>query len=156
MAISEKSLKLYKKMLNYLDSKDWHYEKDDEELNIKCITQGDDLPIPVRMFLDDERDVLRFCSTMPFKVPEDKRIEAAVAIAATNYGLINGSFDYDFRDGEVTFRMTTTYIGDTVLDETVIEYMLIVSAKTIDDYNDKLYMFCKGSLSLKEYLDQIL
>ena len=49
----------------------------------------------------EEREVVQVLCPMSWKAPEDKRIDLAVAVAAANYGIVNGSFDFDLSDGEI-------------------------------------------------------
>ena len=52
----EKELKqaqtVYKALCEMLNERDWHYEKDEENLAIKCGAQGDDLPMEIIVEVD--------------------------------------------------------------------------------------------------------
>ncbi len=89
---------------------------------------------------------------MPFKVPEDKISEMAIAVAVANNGLRDGSFDFDVSDGKILFRMTACYI-DSILGKELYRMMLIVSSNTIDRYNDKFLMLSKGIVSLEQFIE---
>jgi hypothetical protein len=89
---------------------------------------------------------------MPFNMPEDKRIDGALAICAANFGLIDGSFDYDLSDGQIVFRLTSSY-RESLLSEELFKYMVMVSAGTIDKYNDRLFMLAKDMITLEKFLE---
>lgn len=89
---------------------------------------------------------------MPFDIPEDKRIDMAIAVNIANYGIIDGSFDYDISDGDLRFRMTTSY-RESILGKELFEYMFMVSALTTDEYNDKFMMLAKGLISIEQFID---
>ena len=43
----------------------------------------------------------------------------------------------------IMFRMTSSS-GESILGEDLFEYVILVSARTVDDYNDKFLMLSKG------------
>lgn len=139
------------KMLNNIG---WRYDKDEEELQISCEAQGDDLPIDVRMQLNTNMEIVTFLSNLPFSVPESKRMDVALAICAINDRLIDGSFDYDYLSGKIVFRITTSY-RNSILSEEALKYVLFVSCGTVDDYNDKLYDLTKGNMTVQDVVDFI-
>ena len=100
---------------------------------------------------EEDRQVLRILSPIPVRMPEEKRVEGAIATCVANYGMINGAFDYDMRDGEIRFRLSSGY-HNTNLDTEVITYMIACSLSTIDRYNDRFYALAKGMTSLDEFI----
>lgn len=134
------------------DDQNFRYDRHDEDLVITCSIHGDDIPMQFIIQVDAEREVVRFLSPMPFKAPEDKRIDMAIAVAVANYGLINGSFDYDMSDGEIRFRMTASYI-DSTLGKELFQYMTYASANTVDRYNDRFMMLNKGIITIEQFLE---
>ena len=141
-------------MVKMLDARDWHYKKDEENLIISSGVKGDDLPVEFIIAIDAERELVRFMSKLPFSMPEDKRVEGAIAVCVANNSLVNGSFDYDISDGDIIFRLCTSFRSGAVLTEDVFEYMIMVSAGTIDDYNDKFFMISKGMLTIQQFIEQ--
>ena len=117
-----------------------------------CTVNGDDIPMDMIILVRAEREIVSLLSPMPFKAPEDKRVEAAIAVSVANYGMIDGSFDYDINDGEIRFRMTASFI-DSQLGEEQFKYMLFVSAQTIDRYNDRFMALVKGTMTLQQFVD---
>ncbi len=148
-----KAKAVYSKILKMLDSKDWKYERHDEDLVIKSGVRCEDLPVEFIIRVLPEPEVVQFVSPMSYKVPEDKRLEGAVAVSVANYGLINGSFDYDVADGEIRFRLTSSYL-DSEIGEGLLEYMMMVGVTTTDRYNDKFFMLTKGMLTLQQFIEQ--
>jgi len=142
---------VYQTVKDHLDANKFKYQTHDEELVITLTATGEDLPMPVIIAVDEQREVLRILSPIPAKAPEDKRIEAAVAVAAANYGIVNGSFDYDLDDGEIRFRMAQSFHQTTLNDEQ-IHYLIATAFSTTDRYNDKFFALCKGMTSLEDFL----
>ncbi len=149
----ERANKTYESLCKALDDDNWKYDKDEENLSISLTAQGDDLPISVRVSIDVKRQLIVLLSEFPFKIAEDKRYDAAVAITVVNNRLINGSFDYDITDGTIFFRMTNCF-EDCEVGLPVFTYMLMCACRSVDDYNDKFLMISKGILTLEQFISQ--
>lgn len=133
-----------------LDEDDWHYEKDSEnEFELHCGARGDDLPIGLKIVVDPDRRLIVLLSPMMFAVPEDKRIPMAVAVSYANYGLVDGNFDYDFINGQIAFRMTSSFY-DSLIGKELFKYMLYVACNTVDNYNDKFLALTKLDIPLEK------
>lgn len=148
----EKARETFDTMCRMLDKRDWRYEKHEDQLTIKSGVKGDDLPIEFIIRVNPNNQIVSFISWLPFKVDESKRIDVALATCVVNYRLADGSFDYDLSDGEILFRLTSSF-RDSVIGEEMFEYMLMVSASTIDIYNDRFFMIAKGVMSLQEFIE---
>lgn len=135
-----------------LDQRGWKYRKNEDDFTIDCSAQGDDLPIDIIMEVDAERKLVLLLSQLPFIVPEDKRVETSLAVSAVNYTIVDGNFDYNFMNGKIIFRLTSSYL-DSMISTSALEYMLLVSCGTIDEYNDQLLMFVKGRMSLEQIIE---
>ena len=149
----EKANEVYGALLHMLDTRDWKYTKYEEDLMIKASMQSEDLPIHLFVVVKPKNQVVQLLSRLPFQIPEDKRVDAAIAICVANNGLVDGSFDYDFLEGDITFRLTCSY-RESELSGDLFEYMLYVSAGTIDDYNDKFFMIAKDMMSVQQFIEK--
>ncbi len=143
----------YATLCSTLDSHDWHYSKDDENLKIECGAQGDDLPMKITIRVDAERQLVMLLSHLPFVVPADKRLDLAVAVSVVNDRLVDGSFDYDVKSGHMFFRMTNSILEND-MGRDAFSYMLFCSCQTIDAYNDKFLMLAKDLMSLEKFLSE--
>ncbi|MCM1545902.1 MAG: YbjN domain-containing protein [Clostridiales bacterium] len=155
MADKEPDIKLakrnFKNLCAMLDDNHWKYETDEERLQIDCSARGDDLPINIRIKLNTELEIVTLYSPMPFTVNAESRNAMLIAVARANYGMIDGSFDYNIKNGKIIFRMTSSYAG-TILDKDVFEYMLFTSCHTVDDYNDKFETVNKIKMSAEQII----
>ena len=148
----KKAVEVYDTLCSMLDNIGWKYDKVEEKLMIKSGVKGEDLPIDFLVIVKPRNQVVQFISSMPFNMPEDKRVEGALAVCTANYGLVDGSFDYDLSDGQIVFRLTSSY-RDSLLSEALFEYMIMVSASTIDKYNDRFFMLAKGMITLEQFME---
>ncbi len=135
-----------------LDDKEWHYSKDEDKLLVECGANGDDLPIDIRIKVDPEKQIVSLYSTLPYKIPEEERVLAAIAISAMNYNMVDGNFDYNIGSGSVLFRLTSSF-RESLVSKEMFEYMLFVSCLTVDRYNDKLLMLVKNVMSLEDFIN---
>ena len=143
---------VYKALCDMLDGQKWHYNRDDDKLTIDCSAQGEDIPMNIIIEVDAERYLVTLLSPMPFAVPENRRKELAVAVSQANNGMIDGSFDYNFTNGRIMFRMTASY-RNSLISKELLFYMLKCSCSTVDNYNDKFLMVAKNNMSIAEILE---
>ncbi len=135
-----------------LDENDWHYDLDEEKLTIECSARGDDLPMDVTINVDAERQLVLLISHMPYDIPEEKRTALAIAVTLANNAIVDGSFDYDVLDGNILFRLTSSF-RNSIVSKEMFKYMLYVSCTTIDEYNDKFLFVAKKDMSLDEIIE---
>jgi len=150
-----KAKETFAKLCQALDSREWHYKKDEEKLSVECGAQGEDLPMEITIRVDADRMLIILISHLPFVIQEDKRLDTAVAVSTINNLLVDGCFDFDIKSGHMFFRMTNSFI-ESEIGEDVFMYLLMCSCQTIDEYNDKFLMLAKGMLSIEQFLGNIL
>lgn len=138
----------------YLDAHDWKYEKDEDEFAVRLTTKGDDLIIPISISINKELMIVSIISPIPFEVPEDKRVGMTLAVTAANYTLADGSFDYNVSEGLIAYRLTTSY-RDSIIGTNLIEYLLMCTCYSVDEYNDKFEKVIKDDLNAGEMLELI-
>ena len=114
-------------------------------------TEG--LSADVLIWIDSDRKLVRLRSVLPFKVKEDKRIDAAIAVQAANYRMVDGGFDYDVTDGEVAFRMAHSY-KDCQVEAELFQYMIGCSVAMVSKYSVKFLGISTGILSLEDFLKE--
>lgn len=136
---------VYATLCKALDSKNWKYDEHPDDLALTFSSVGDDLPMGFVVHIDADRQLVRMFSRLPFKFPEESRVDGAIATSIINYKLADGSFDFDYSTGDVTFRLTATFM-DSLISEDLLLYMVACSCYTVDEYNDRLLMVAKGML----------
>ncbi len=149
----KKAKEVFGALIKMLDGRNWTYEKDEENFIVKSGVKGDDLPIEFILVVHPEKQVVQLLSWLTAELPEDKRLDGALAVCVANNGLCDGSFDYDLSDGKIMWRLTTSYRGSTVTPE-LFEYIIAVSASTIDQYNDRFFMLAKNMMTLQQFLEK--
>ena len=144
---------VFNTMTDMMDAKGWRYKKYEDDLSIMTQFSGDDFSMDLMVIVKPKQKVVAVYSILPFEMPEDKRIDGALAVCAANYWMVDGGFDYDVRNGKIMFRLTSSY-RNSILSEELFEYMIGVSCSTIDQYNDKFFMIAKGMMSVQDFIKQ--
>lgn len=145
--------KTYNDLCTHLDSLKLKYTRHDDDKVITLTMTGDDLPIEMLLIVKEKQEVIQLISPIRPKVPEDKRIDAAMAVNVANYGIVCGSFDYDLSDGEIRWRAVLPYC-DAAITKDQVTYLLMISANTVDKYNDKFFMLSKGMMTLEQFIEK--
>ena len=138
-----------------LENHHWHYLKNSEQLYIACEAQGEDLPMKIRVYVDPERLLVTLVSYLPFRVPEALRDDFALLICQLNYRLLNGAFDFNYRTGKLGFRMTNSF-QESFISQELFTYMLFISCRIIDQYNDSMLRITQGTLDVHSLLDSLM
>ena len=141
---------LYKTLCQTLDNMKWHYNKEEENFTIRTSAVGDDLSMKLLIKIDVDRQVMYLKSPMPFSIPERTHDTMAKAILLANYSMLNGSFEFDFSDGWLAFKMVVPYMG-SIISEEVCKYMIVLSCSMTDKYNDKFQAVAEGRMTLTEF-----
>ena len=142
---------VYETFCKALDARKWKYEGHPEDRVITFSYMGEDIPMNFVVFIDEDRQLVRMLSRLPFTFAEDHRVDGTVATSYINFKLADGSFDYDYFTGEVIFRLTATFI-ESLVSEELLFYMVACSCYTVDKYNDKLLMVAKGMLPVDRFI----
>lgn len=142
---------VYQTICQAMDADNWHYKKNEEKLTIECGAKGEDLPMDLTIKADADRQLVMVISMLPFTFPEDKRVDAALAISVVNNKLVHGCFDCSLPDGHVFFRICTTF-WESLLGQEAAMYLILAACQTIDAYNDKFLMLSKGILTLEQFI----
>lgn len=150
---NEAARAVYEMICEMFDDNELKYTRYDDDLVVNCAARGDDLPMEFLFMVRPDREIVQLLSPMPYKIDEDKRVEVAVAVAVANYGLVNGSFDYDVSDGEIRFRMTQG-VMDHMPSKEVFRYMLFAASSSIDQYNDRFFMLNKGMMTVEQFVEK--
>ena len=143
--------KVYHDFCKMMDDEEWTYEGNEEKLSIVCGAVGEDLPIELNIRMDVDRQLVLVLSRLPYNIPEEKRIDVAVAVSVINDTLVDGNVEFDLMEGRVFFRMTNRYM-DSNLSSEVYKYLLYCASQTIDAFNDKLLMLSKGIIDVEQFI----
>ena len=150
--LHNRALQAFEIIKQHLDNHRMRYQVTEDDLRIDLISIGEDLPMPVIIRVQEDRQLVQLISPLPVRMPEDKRLEGAVATTAANYNLVCGNFNYDVRDGEIHYRITTCY-HDTMISDEVVGFLMGCTLAVTDHFNDRFYDLAKGKMDLDAFLN---
>lgn len=133
-----------------LDGIGWRYKSDEAEMEVNLSVKGDDLSMPLRIYIDPKRQRIVLYSQMDFRMPEERRTDGAVVVCMANYELADGCFDYNFENGAILFRTTNSY-RESIIGEGLVSRMIHMATHVVDQYNDRFLMVSKGMMSVEQF-----
>ena len=129
---------------DWLDQDDWRYEFDAEETLIRLnLTLTSKIKKAHIVFLFKE-DCYTLYATAPINGDTDDLTELNKFITMANYGLRNGNFELDFRDGEIRYKTFVNCDGLETLPTEIIKDSLLAACFTLDRYGDGLAALAMG------------
>lgn len=146
----KKAKQLYASLCEQLDEMKLIYDKHEKDLVITFGLRGEDIPMQFVLNIDAERQLIRLLSLLPVKFEEDKRVDACIATCEANCRIVDGSFDFDYEDGSIIFRMTSSFL-DSLISKDLFAYMIVIGSRIVDEYNDKFLMLSKGMIPLEDF-----
>lgn len=102
---------LYNRVIEYYDSQNWKYsseEDEDGDNNIRMAMSVDEID-SVRVRTIVRENSIATYTYFPMDIPENKRELVSEFLTRANYGLKTGNFEMDLSDGEVRYKVHTTW-----------------------------------------------
>lgn len=131
------SSKVANSILDHFKSKGYHYDFDSAKGVLITTFPTDSklgqLDIRIRFLADGYISY----TTSRINADKDSRTKAVEYLTRANYGLRNGNFEIDFRDGEIRFKVFCRS-GDTVLTERQITDAFVLPIIQFDTYGNDL------------------
>lgn len=128
------------------------FEKFEDSLAIKGFANAE-IPIVYYVLVREGDQVVTFLSTLPFKMPEERRKDGAVAVCKASYRLCDGSFDYNFDDGTIEFRASADYRNATITGEQMI-HMINMALGAVQYYSGNLFLLAKNAITIEQFLER--
>lgn len=103
-----------------------------------------------------QNDRLLLRSMIPLSADEENRAEVAEFVLRANYGMKNGGFDFDFDDGEISFRLPL-YCGEEIEAPTheQINFAVDSCLFALQRYSDGFARIVYGIETAKEAIAKI-
>ena len=129
---------------DWLDSDDWHYEYEAEK---HIISMGINLRGKIKsgkFIIDIRDDAYLVYLFSPIGGDKDKPDEMIKYLTQANYGLMNGNFEFDLRDGEIRYKTFVNCDGLESLSTTVIQDSIYVGCAMMNRYGDGIAALALG------------
>lgn len=130
---------------DWLDSDDWHYDYNAEKhmisagIKLDCKMRSARVYIPIR---DDNSYIVNIVA--PIKGDPNDLDELIKYLTMANYGLANGNFELDVRDGEIRYK---TYVNCRELEslpDRIIKDSILVGWYMMERYGDGIAAISMG------------
>ncbi len=111
----------------------------------------------VDVFFNAYKDKLILHLILPLSAEEDERAKVGEFILRANYGLKVGGFDFDFNDGEISYR-TSIYCGDEEFSAPTyeqIDFALVIGLIMIEKYGNALVKVMFGVLEPDDAIESV-
>ena len=111
----------------------------------------------VDVFFNVYSDKLILHMILPLSAEEGERAKVAEFLLRANYGLKVGGFDFDFNDGEISYR-TSIYCGtDEFVAPTYeqIDFALVIGMIMVEKYGDALVKVMFGVLEPEDAIESV-
>ena len=145
---------VYKIVCDTLDDMGWVYDKAEDELEIYTGAGGDDHTISIRICVEPQRELVTILSEIGVGDDQDSRVPVSIAVSLINDRLVDGSFDYNISDAKMFYRITSSY-KSSLLSKDVINYMILITCRTVDDFDGNLIRLSKGEMTFDEFVEFI-
>lgn len=99
--------------------------------------------------------VVSLYSLIPARFSGEKLVEGIMAVNEINRKLVFGSLDFDSKEGIVIYRVTNCFNDCAVETGGIFMELIRILLRSVDDYNDKLFMLSKGMLNFSEFMEEI-
>lgn len=111
----------------------------------------------VTVFFRVNKDRLVLRTIIPLNADEAERSKVAEFLLRANYGLKVGGFDFDFNDGEISYR-TSLYCGTDKFSPPTyeqIDFSVLVSLMMIEKYGNALVKVMFGLVEPEDAIESV-
>ncbi len=139
---------------NFLEEDGWHPHRLEERFIYGMVYSGKngDIRCYAQIRMDLEQFV--FYALAPIKAGEEVRGDASEFITRANYGLRIGNFEMNYADGEVGFKSSLDFNGETLMDG-LIRNAIYPAVQTMDHYLVGLMRVIYGGLTPLEAIEEV-
>jgi hypothetical protein len=151
---NENSLEAFTTLGQFLEADGWYPQRIEDKFVYRMgfAGQNGQQTCFATIFVDYQQ--LLFYAIAPVKAPETARPAVAEFITRANYGLRIGNMEMDFSDGEVRYKSSLDFEGET-LTARLIKNTIYPAVQTLDRYLPGLMGVVYGAKSPAEAIADI-
>lgn len=116
----------------YFEKQGWKFNQVEDQPMLQFGYSGRQTNIVCLLYVKAENKTISFYSILSDKADDSKKAALAEYLTRVNFGLPFGNFEMDWSSGEVRYKTSMFYIGDTINDdffEALIFPNLIITEK---------------------------
>jgi hypothetical protein len=138
----------------FLQEDGWHPQQLDDKSILRVYFTGDNGDVRCYAQVRVDLEQFLFYVIAPIKAPEEVRIAVAEYITRANFGLRIGNFELDLSDGEVRYKSSLDFEGQT-LTPVLIKNAIYPAVHTMDFYMPGLLAVMYGNKTPEEAIDGV-
>lgn len=144
---------------DFLESEEWHYSSDKERGSFYFALGLDGRISKVDYYVYVHRHQLISYAVCPLNVDindSEQLAQMSEFLHRANYGLANGNFELDVRDGEIRYKSFVDWEGCATPPSTqVIRNSIIVPAMMFNRYNAGIIKIIFNGAKAKDVIDEV-
>jgi hypothetical protein len=151
---NENGLRAFETLGQFLTEDDWYPQQLEDKTIYRVGFSGKSGQLTCFAQIRVDLEQFLFYAVAPVKVPEELRVAAAEFITRANYGLRIGNLEMDFSDGEVRYKSSLDFEGESLTSQ-LIKLAIYPAVQTMDRYLPGLMAVVYGSKTPTEAVAEI-
>jgi hypothetical protein len=144
----------FETLRQFLEADGWYPQLLDDKTIFRLAFDGKNGELRCYAQVRVELEQFLFYAVAPVKVPEEVRSDVAEFLTRANYGLRIGNFELDYRDGEVRYKTSLDFEGETLTNH-FIRNTIYPAVQTMDRYLKGLLSVMFGGRTPKEAIEEV-
>ena len=138
----------------FLRDDGWHPQQLDDKTIFRVYFSGEHGDVRCYAQIRVDLEQFLFYVVAPVKAPEEMRAEVVEYLTRANFGLRIGNFELDYDDGEVRYKSSLDFEGET-LTPGLIRNTMYPAVHTMDFYLPGLLGVMYGNKTPTQAIDEI-
>jgi hypothetical protein len=151
---TENGLQAFETLGQFLTEDEWYPQQLEDKTIYRVGFSGKNGQLTCFAQIRVDLEQLLFYAVAPVKVPEDLRVAAAEFITRANYGLRIGNMEMDFSDGEIRYKSSLDFEGETLTPQ-LIKLAIYPAVQTLDRYLPGLMAVIYGGKTPAEAVTEV-
>lgn len=147
-------LQAFELLSSYLDEDEWFPRRIEGKYAYSMSYTGKNGDLRCYAIVRVDLEEFLFYAVAPIKVPEDVRSSVAEYLTRANYGLRIGNFELDYADGEVRYKSSLDFEGQTLTSD-LIRNAIYPAVHTMDRYLAGLLRVSFGGATPHEAIEEV-
>lgn len=147
-------LQAFDLLSNYLDDDEWFPRRIEGKYAYSMSYSGKNGDLRCYAIVRVDLEEFLFYAVAPVKVPDEVRPAVAEYLTRANYGLRIGNFELDYSDGEVRYKSSLDFEGQT-LSSDLIRNAIYPAVHTMDRYLSGLLRVSFGGATPHEAIEEV-
>jgi hypothetical protein len=152
--VRENALDAFETLGQFLEEDGWYPQQLDDKYIYRMGFSGKNGQLVCYAQVRVDLEQLLIYAVAPVKVPEENRVAVAEFITRANYGLRIGNLEMDFGDGEIRYKSSLDFEGETLTAQ-FIKMAIYPAVQTLDHYTPGLMAVIYGGKSAEEAVAEV-